>query len=84
MGPSVAPVALVQFSKTGIFVHFPFQPDAPGLASRMTLRAGTTAHDVLTADADVELLWDMSFDGIEDAPSPRSPRSRHADGTCDG
>jgi hypothetical protein len=30
----------------------------------------SSAHDVLTADADVELLWDMSLDGVENDTSP--------------
>lgn len=66
-GLSVAPIALVQFSKTGIFVHFPFQPDAPGLASRMTLRAGTTTGDLAEEGA---------------VTSHRVKFAHHIDGRC--
>jgi hypothetical protein len=50
-GITVAPVALVQFSKTGIFLHFPFHPDADGLVSRITLRPGSSAVDLAAGGA---------------------------------
>src|SRR4051794_2621802 len=44
-----------------------FDEFLPGCGERDEDFSG--AHDVLTADADVELLWDMSMDGIENDTS---------------
>jgi hypothetical protein len=50
-GLTVAPVALVQFYKNGIFLHFPFHPDADGLVSRMTLQPGEADADLAAEGA---------------------------------
>lgn len=45
-GIRVAPVFLLQFSKKGMFVHFPFHPASPGLLSRGTVQPDSTQMDL--------------------------------------
>lgn len=39
-------VCMLQFHRTGIFVHFPYHPDMPGLLSRGTVHAGEREQQV--------------------------------------
>lgn len=56
----------VQFHRSGIFVHFCYQPDTPGIMNRVELQPGRTHTFEVTHSADAttrKVKYDHPVDG---------------------